>query len=137
VLRDGSDITVAVTGGILGVALRAVEELSGLGISCRLLSVHTIKPLDIEALAAAARETGGIVTIEEHSVDGGLGGAVAESLLEAGAAPRVFHRIGLRAGFSSVVGSQDYLRSVYGMDAPAIVAQVRSAVAAARAAQPS
>jgi transketolase len=133
-LRDGPDLTLAVTGGILGVVLRAVEELSGLGISCRVLSVHTVKPLDVDALAAAARETGGIVTVEEHTVDGGLGGTVAESLLEIGAAPKLFYRIGLRDGFSSVVGSQDYLRTVYGMDAPAIVARVRSLVAGRRGA---
>ena len=127
-LRDGHDVTVAVTGGILKVVLEAVQELSTLGISCRVLSVHSIKPLDVEALAAAARETGGIITVEEHTVEGGLGGAVAENLLEAGAVPRVFHRIGLRAGFSAVVGSQSYLRTVYGMDAAAIVDQVRRLV---------
>lgn len=132
-LRDGADVTLAVTGGILGAVLRAVEELSVLGVSCRVLSVHTIKPLDVDALAAAARETGAIVTVEEHTVDGGLGGAVAESLLEAGAPPKLFYRIGLRAGFSSVVGSQDYLRTIYGMDAASIVARVRGIVEERRA----
>jgi transketolase len=133
-LRDGADVTIFVTGGILGVVLRAVETLAGQGIGCRVVSMHTIKPLDREAVLAAARETGAIVTVEEHTVDGGLGGAVAECCLEAGMAPRAFRRVGLRAGFSSVVGSQDYLRSVYGMDGPAIVAQVKAAVDASRAA---
>jgi transketolase len=92
--------------------------------------MHTIKPLDTDALVAAARETGGILSIEEHTVDGGLGGAIAETLLEAGAPPRTFHRVGLRAGFSSVVGSQDYLRGVYGLDEPSIMAAARRLVRA-------
>lgn len=133
-LRAGTDITLAATGGILGVVLPVAEQLAAEGVSCRVLSIHTIKPLDREALLSAARETGGIVTVEEHTVDGGLGGAVAECCLEAGAAPRVFHRIGLRAGFSSVVGSQDYLRAAYGLDARGILAQVRGALERSRTA---
>ena len=124
-LREGRDVTLIATGGILGVALRAAEALGDDGISCRVLSMHTIKPLDEEAVLAAARETGGIVTVEEHSVIGGLGGAVAECCLERGVPPRRFTRVGLRAGFSSIVGSQDYLRSRYGMDAHAVETTVR------------
>jgi transketolase len=120
-VRDGSDVTLAATGGILGEALLAADALAGQGIFCRVLSVHTVKPLDADTLAAAARETGGIVSIEEHAVDGGLGGAIAETLMEAGVFPRFFVRMGLRNTFSSVVGSQQYLRKVYSLDAPAIV----------------
>ena len=101
-------------------SLRASCNLAALGCSCRVISMHTIKPLDTAALSLAAAETGGIVTIEEHAVDGGLGGAVAEVLLEATTRPRFFQRIRLRAGFSSVVGSQEYLRHVYDLDADAI-----------------
>jgi len=119
-LRDGTDLTFAVTGGVLSEVLTAADSLAEKGISARVLSVHTVKPLDIETLSAAANETGGLITVEEHTVDGGLGGAVAESLMEAGAMPKFFHRIGLRAGFSSVVGSQQYLRGIYGIDAAAI-----------------
>ena len=119
-IRDGSDVTLAATGGILGEAFLAAEMLDAQGIRARVLSVHTVKPLDVAALAAAARETGGLVTIEEHNVDGGLGGAVAEALLESGVIPRFFLRVGLRAGFSSIVGSQKYLRAVYSLDAAAI-----------------
>jgi transketolase len=122
-LRDGKDITLVSTGGLTGEALRASDNLAEQGISCRVLSMHTIKPLDTAALLSAAAETGGIVTIEEHSVEGGLGGAVAEVLLESCARPRVFRRIGLRAGFSSVVGSQEYLRHIYDLDADAIARQ--------------
>lgn len=118
-IRQGFDVTLAATGGILGEALRAADLLAARGVTCRVLSVHTVKPLDHAALEAAASETGGIVTIEEHSLDGGMGGAVAEALLDAGRAPGFFLRFGLRT-FSSIVGSQSFLRKVYGMDAGAI-----------------
>ena len=77
---------------------------------------------------AAAFETGGIVTVEEHVLEGGLGGAVAETLLDHGAMPKGFHRLALRAGYSSIVGSQEYLRTRYGMDKAAIIAAARSLV---------
>jgi transketolase len=107
------------------VALTAADRLADEGIGCRVLSMHTVKPLDEPALISAARETGGIVSIEEHSVVGGLGSAIAEVLLEAGAAPQTFRRVGLRAGFSSIVGSQSYLRGAYGIDENAIVRAAR------------
>jgi transketolase len=116
VLRDGTDLTLVSTGGMLGVVLGAADRLAAQRINCRVLSMHTLKPLDDAAIVAAAVETGGILTVEEHTVHGGLGGAVAECCLEAGTPPATFYRIGLRAGFSSVVGSQDYLRTYYGLD---------------------
>lgn len=119
-IRDGKHITLAATGGILAEALEAARLLEQAGIAARVLSVHTIKPLDSNTLAKAAQETGGIVTIEEHTVDGGLGSAVAENLLEMGVTPRCFARVGLRAGFSSRVGSQEYLRAHYGLNATSI-----------------
>lgn len=124
-LREGNALTMVVTGGILGVALTAADTLAKEGVMCRVLSMHTIKPLDVNSLILAARETGGILSIEEHGVNGGLGGAIAEALLDGGAPPRRFHRIGLRGGFSSIVGSQDYLRAAFGMDAEAIIAAAR------------
>ncbi len=123
-IADGTAATLIATGGILGEALKAAEMLRTRGIAVRVLSVHSVKPIDREAIVDAARQTGGIVTIEEHGIDGGLGGAVAETLLDAGAAPGFFARIGLRSCFSSVVGSQQYLRSVYAMDAEAIAETV-------------
>jgi transketolase len=119
-VRQGSDVTLAATGGILEEALLAADALAEQGIFCRVLSVHTIKPLDTHTLVAAAKETGGIVSIEEHAVDGGLGGAIAESLMEAGVFPGFFVRMGLRNTFSSVIGSQRYLRKVYSLDAASI-----------------
>lgn len=118
-VREGWDVTLAATGGILGETLSAANILAAAGVSCRVLSVHTVRPLDQPTLESAARETGGIVTIEEHSLHGGLGGAVAQVLLEAGAAPGFFLPLGLRT-FSAIVGSQNYLRKVYGLDAGSI-----------------
>jgi transketolase len=89
------------------------------------LSVHSIKPFDQEPVIRAARETGGIVTIEEHMIDGGLGSLVAETCLDTGAPPKGFSRIGIRGGFASVVGAQGYLRSRYGLDAAHIVTRAR------------
>ena len=117
---DGSDVTLAATGGTVCEALCAAHILASHGVSARVLSVHTLKPLDNASLCAAARETQGILTIEEHAVEGGLGGAVAESLLESNAVPGFFTRLGLRSCFSSVVGSQTHLRKVYGLDAASI-----------------
>jgi transketolase len=120
-LREGNDVTLISTGGILSVVIAAAELLAVDGIRCRVLSMHTVHPLDREAVLAAARETGGIVTIEEHTVLGGMGGAVAECCLAAGVTPQVFRRLALQAGSPYLVGTQEYLRSRYGMDAAAIV----------------
>ncbi len=87
--------------------------------------MHTVKPLDVEAVTAAARETGRIVTIEEHSILGGLGGAVAEVLCESGIPGIRFRRIGLPSAFLKAVGDQDYLRKVQGLDVPSLCRRVR------------
>lgn len=129
VVRKGSDVTLAATGGILGEALLAAEELAAEGIECRVLSIHTVKPLDVDTLALAASETEGIVSIEEHALDGGLGGAIAEALMDSGAYPGFLVRMGLRNTFSAVVGSQSYLRQVYSLDAAAITRTVTDKLA--------
>jgi transketolase len=125
-VRQGSDITLICVGGILGEAIKAADALAKEGISCRILSMHTIKPFDNQAIKEACEDTEGIITIEENTVEGGLGSAVAEACLENATVPKVFARIGLRAGFSCIVGSQQYLRTCYGMDAPAITECVKS-----------
>lgn len=124
-LRDGAHLTFIVSGGILGVALRAADQLANEGLGVRVLSAHTLRPFDVESVLHACRETGGVMTIEEHVVEGGLGGVVAETCLEAGMTPRVFHRIGIREGFVTAVGSQEYLRQCHGMDVSSIVANAK------------
>lgn len=122
--RTGSDVTIIATGGIVEEALKAAEQLAHEKIEARVLGVHTLRPLDAGPILAAGRETGGIITLEEHTIDGGLGGLVAETLLENGVAPKKFRRMGLRNGFSSIVGSQCYLRKRYGLDADSVRAAV-------------
>lgn len=124
-LREGHDLTIIAIGGIVSVALSAAAELEVQGIECRVLSMHTLKPLDRESVLAAARQTAGILTLEEHNITGGLGGAVAETLLDAGVAPKAFRRLGLQDMYSSIVGSQEYLRSRYRLDRVAVVATVK------------
>ncbi|HTA24056.1 MAG TPA: transketolase C-terminal domain-containing protein [Terriglobales bacterium] len=109
-VRDGDAITIISTGALLQNAIRVADKLAARGIQARVLSMHTIKPLDEDAILAAARETRAIVTVEEHSIIGGLGGAVAECLAEAGSSVP-FKRLGISSAFSSNVGSQEYLRS--------------------------
>lgn len=131
-IRRGTDATLIATGGILTEALQACDALAQQGIHCRVLSVHTLKPFDEETVIQAAQETNGIVTVEEHTVLGGLGSTVAEALLENNAVPGFFHRIGLRDRFSSVVGSQAYLRQYFGLTASAICLAVHEQLRASR-----
>jgi transketolase len=128
-VRAGSDAVIFATGGIVAEALAASELLAAEGRSIRVVDVHTIKPLDIEAIRAAATECGLVVTLEEHNVIGGLGSAVAETCLEAGVPLRAFRRIGLEDSFPTVVGDQTYLRARYKLDAPAVVAVLRTMLA--------
>lgn len=81
-MREGGDVTVIAAGETVRVALGAAEALKRRGIRCRVLNMHTIKPLDTEAVLRAARETGHIITVEEHSIYGGLGAAVAEAVVQ-------------------------------------------------------
>ncbi len=92
------------------------------GISARVIDMHTIKPMDTDMLLKCARETGNIVTVEEHSMNGGLGGAVAEFLLEAGFHGK-FKRIGLPDEFA-VLGETDAIYAYYGMDPEGIAKTV-------------
>lgn len=123
-VRAGSDATLIAGAGSLGNALDAAAQLAERGIQVRVLSMHTIKPLDEAAILDAATATRAVFTVEEHSKIGGLGAAVSECLLEAGIHLRVFKRIALDDKFISVAGSQDYLRAFCGVDAGGIVRTV-------------
>ena len=122
--RAGRDLTLLTTGGILRDVVLAAELLQEQGIDAGVVSMHSVKPIDKSAIVTAANETGGIVTIEEHNLDGGLGSAVAEVCMDNSIVPKVFLRIGLNNRYSSVVGSQEYLKTYYKMDASAIVKRV-------------
>lgn len=124
-VRDGGDLTLISTGGLLETALRVAERLEKDGVRARVLSMHTVKPLDTEAVLAAARETRAIVTLEEHSIIGGLGGAVAEVLAESDGVKVAFKRVGLPSAFSSHVGSQEYLRAAYGLSEDEILKSLK------------
>jgi transketolase len=120
-------VTVAACGLMVAVALDAAALLQREGIEARVLDVHTLRPLDVEAIATAARETGAIVTAEEHLVRGGLGAVVAQAV--AGTCPVPVRYIGLNDVYS-VSGSLDELMEKYGMTARHIATAAREAMAA-------
>ena len=128
-VRDGGDASIIATGHMVAEACKAAEKLAGEGIEAGVLDCHTIKPLDREAVLETAAQTGCIVTAEDHSVIGGLGGAVAEVLAEEGA-PTVLRRVGLQDRFAS--SGRDYreLMARFGLDATAIARKVREAIIA-------
>ena len=124
-LREGSDLTICATGLMVQRALAAAELLAGEGVSTRVLDFHTIKPLDGEALLAAARETGCIVTSEEHSIVGGLGAAVASFLAERCPVPVLRH--GVRDMFGRS-GKAEQVLEAYGLTPAGIVETARAAL---------
>ena len=127
-LREGADATIVAMGGLLGEAQAAADALSERGISCRLLSLHTLKPIDRDAIRRACLETGGIVTVEEHAPEGGLGSAVAEAIVDQGFWPRKAVRLALKPGLGMLVGSQEYLRVRHGLDRASIAKAVEGLV---------
>ncbi len=125
-LRSGNDVTVIACGCLVVEAVAAADRLAAEGIGVRVINMHTIKPLDCDAILAAAAETRGIVTAEEHHVSGGLGGAVAELL--AREHPTRMRFVGLADEFA-IVGPTPKVREHYGMSAGNIEAQCRELLA--------
>ncbi len=123
-LRDGGDVTLISTGGMLRNTAEAAERLARDGIQARVMSMHTVKPIDDEAILAAVRETAALVTIEEHSVTGGLGSAVSEVLAERVDRVVPFRRLGLPSVFTTDWGSQAYMLQRNGLDPAGIAASV-------------
>jgi len=123
VVRDGKDVTVIACGLMVSEALKAADLLSAEGITCRVVDMFTIKPLDDETVAECAKETGAIITAENHNVIGGLGEAVASSILSSGIPVR-FKKVGINDAFGSV-GTQPELQAHYGLTAEAICQAVR------------
>ena len=123
-VESGNDCTVIYTGPLGKDAQIAVEAAREKGINCRLLSMHTIKPIDREAIVRAAKETGRIITVEEHNLSGGLGSAVAEVLADEGCLNVKFKRMALPDVFVHEVGSQQWLRDRYGLSIADIQRQI-------------
>lgn len=126
--REGDDITLIATGGILSEVQVAAEKLADMGIAARVVGMHTIKPIDQNEILDAVKTTGGIVTVEEHNSDGGLGAAICEVCMDNGVLPKKFSRLALDNRYSSIVGSPQYMRSSYGLDSLAIIARVEALV---------
>ncbi|MEK7645953.1 MAG: transketolase C-terminal domain-containing protein [Patescibacteria group bacterium] len=122
-IRDGKDISILVSGRQLANALSAVTTLKKNNINCHLLSFHTIKPLDKLAIIKAAKETKGIVVVEEHFKNGGLGMAVAEILAQEGLSIPLIN-IGIDDEFPKGSGSQDYFLKKYGLSPEGIIKAV-------------
>jgi transketolase len=122
-LREGTGVTLIATGNILGNALKAADELQKQGVSVRLISMPFVKPIDREAILSAASETRALFTIEEHSLIGGLGSAVAEVLAESDK-PVQFRRLAIPDRFFREIGSQEYLRELVGLSPTGIAKSV-------------
>ena len=118
------DVALISTGGMLWTAVQAAEKLAAKGIQTRVLSMHTLKPLDDEALLAAARETGAVLTLEEHSIVGGLGSAVSELFAEQFDLKVPFKRLGVPNAFSPHIGAQDYMLAKYALSPDAVAQRV-------------
>ena len=125
-VREGNDVTLIATGIMVAEAMRAAEQLNKEGISARVLNIFTLKPIDAESITVAARETGAIVTVENHNVINGLGSAVAEVLAEFCPAP--LEKVGVKDVFGEV-GSMDYLKNLFKLTSEEIVICSKKAIA--------
>ena len=125
-MREGSDVTIVANGFMVHLALEAAEELAKEGISAEVLNLHTVKPIDSALLAASAKKTGAVVTAEEHSIIGGLGAAVCESLAETYPVP--VKRVGVEDKFGRS-GTVPALLEAYGLTSANIVKKAKEAIA--------
>ena len=124
-LREGKDVTIIATGILVANCLEAAEKLAADGIDAEVINIHTIKPIDADLIVASAQKTGKVVTAEEHSVIGGLGGAVAEVLTEK--APTKQLRIGINDVFGESGPAAELVKK-YGLDADSIYEKVKAFV---------
>lgn len=124
-LRAGKDVTMVATGIMVSMALEAAEILKKDGINARVINIHTIKPIDKEIIIKAAKETGAIVTAEEHNIIGGLGSAVAEVLVEN--YPAAMERVGVKDTFGES-GDGDELLKKYGLTSENIAEAAKKAI---------
>ncbi len=134
-VRDGVDATIIASGAITYSALVAADLLVGEGLSLRVVSMHTLKPIDRAEIKAAVQETGAVITVEEHSIVGGLGSAVAFVITEEGLNPQAFRCLALPDAFGHRVGGRDYLLASYGLSPRSIADAVRATVRVGTAAR--
>jgi len=125
-MADGKDVTIVATGIMVNMALEAAKLLAEEGISARVINIHTIKPLDKDIIVKAAKETGAIVTAEEHNLMGGLGSAVSEAVCEGCPAPVL--RVGIEDKFGRS-GKVQPLLELYGLTPAHIVEKAKAAIA--------
>ena len=123
VLREGKDVTIVANGLCVAASLEAAEKLAADGIDAKVINIHTIKPLDKELVVAAAKETGKVVTVEEHSVIGGLGSAVCDVLSEK--APTQVMKIGVNDTFGESGPALELLKK-YGLDTDSIYEKIKA-----------
>ncbi|MDD8042476.1 MAG: transketolase C-terminal domain-containing protein [Verrucomicrobiota bacterium] len=121
-LREGSDLTIIATGGVVGSAIHAAKALAEKGVQADVLNIHTIRPIDRESIVESAARTGRVVTVEDHSIVGGLGSAVAEVLSEE--QPTRLLRIGMTEYGES--GSPEDLYQKFGLNGPGVLAKIES-----------
>ena len=122
---DGKDVTIVATGAMVSNSLEAAEKLAADGIEAKVINIHTIKPLDEELVVAAAKETGKVVTVEEHSVIGGLGSAVCDTLAQK--APTQVMKIGMNDTFGESGPAVELLKK-YKLDAESIYEKIKNFV---------
>lgn len=124
-VKEGKDLTLMFAGPIGSEVVKASEELEKEGVNCRVVSMHTIKPIDKEMIIDSAKNTGGIVTIEEHNLMGGLGSAVAEVLCDENICPNKFKRLAFPDVNVAKIGGQAWIRDQYGLQAKGIANSIR------------
>ena len=115
VVRQGTDVAVVSTGGILETAVMTAESLLKRGVSCEVVSMHTVKPIDSNMIRSLASRFDIIATIEEHGLIGGLGSAVSEVLAEDGSRKTTLLKFGIERPFASIVGGYEYLKRYHGL----------------------
>lgn len=125
ILSEGSDVSVIATGNIIHEVIQAADEVKNLGISVRLINIHTLKPIDQEIILEAANDTGAILTVEEHTILGGLGSAVAEIIAEGSKTPIKFKRLGLNDTFPIGYGSYQEMKELNGLSKKDIAREIR------------
>ena len=124
-IMKGNEIALFSAGAILSEVVSVAEELIGIGVIPRVYSFPTIKPIDKKVIAECARECKHIFTVEEHNIVGGFGSSVTEVVAELADAKAQVHRIGMKDEYTNVVGSQNYLRAKYGLDADSIFTKIK------------